>query len=334
MQPLVLVVPTLAVVASLCVVGLVFVIYDACNSSSNTKIVSLGENRLLEASGESMERSPIDRPSLRRTVTIFCLRYVRGLLETCSSYMLMPCTFVFVLNVQTSAFAQTDSSDRAMIVMIPVTMLLFRTLVIRQRVINLTLSDQKLLCVSSACSCAIAVVLSVSFNQSQSSPSLASNTSPQYTVLALLVFQLLVLTFIRLKATEVSFFDDTDWPWSNTSSRALPDVFSFRELRVRLVMGSISRVSSTFVIAVAKFLLLNYMILSQMIMVSVGLASSRPSSSLSIETSSILIGTIPLITSGVMLLYNMVKFTKFVFEKCSRNLGQKTLRRSDRDSLY
>ena len=248
--------------------------------------------------------------------------------------MLMPCTFVFVLNVQTSAFAQTDSSDRAMIVMIPVTMLLFRTLVIRQRVINLTLSDQKLLCVSSACSCAIAVVLSVSFNQSQSSPSLASNTSPQYPVLALLVFQLLVLTFIRLKATEVSFFDDTDWPWSNTSSRALPDVFSFRELRVRLVMGSISRVSSTFVIAVAKFLLLNYMILSQMIVVSIGLASSRPSSSLSIETSSILIGTIPLITSGVMLLYNMVKFTKFVFEKCSRKLGQKTLRRSDRDSLY
>ena len=71
-----------------------------------------------------------------------------------------------------------------------------------------------------------------------------------------------------------------------------------------------------------------------MIMVSVGLASSRPSSSLSIETSSILIGTIPLITSGVMLLYNMVKFTKFVFEKCSRKPGQKTLRRSDRDSLY
>jgi hypothetical protein len=153
-------------------------------------------------------------------------------------------------------------------------------------------------------------------------------------VLALLAFQLLVQTFIRLKATDVSFFDNTDWPWSNSSS-AFPEVFSFRELRVRLVMGSIRRASSTFAIAVAKFLLLNYMILSQMIMVSIGLASSRPSSSLSIEVSSILIGSVPLITSGVLLLYNLAKFTKFVFEKCARKLGQKTIRRrSDRDSIY
>jgi hypothetical protein len=87
-------------------------------------------------------------------------------------------------------------------------MLLFRALVIRQRIVNVTFSDQKLLCASSACSCAIAIVLSVSFNQSQSNPTLAPNTSPQYTVLALLAFQLLVHTFIRLRATEVSFFDN------------------------------------------------------------------------------------------------------------------------------
>jgi hypothetical protein len=221
-----------------------------------------------------------------------------------------------------------------MIVMIPFIMLLFRALVIRQRIVNLTFSDQKLLCASSACSCAIAVVLSVSFNQSQPNPTLASNTSPQYTVLALLAFQLLVHTFIRLRATEVSFFDNTDWPWSKSNSRAYPEVFSFRELHLRLVMGSIRRVSCTSVIAVAKFFLLNYMTLSQMIMVSIGLASSRPSSSLSIQTSSILIGAIPLITSGVLLLYNMAKFTKFVFGKCGQKLGQKTRRRSDRDSHY
>jgi hypothetical protein len=333
-QPLVLVVPTLAVVVSLFVLGLVPVIHDAHNSSHNSKIVSPDKNRLLEGSGALSERSSSTRPLLRRTIAIFCLRYMRGFLETCSSYMLMPCTFVFVLNVRTSSFAQADSSDRAMIVMIPVFMLLFRALVIRQRVVNLTLSDQKLLCASSACSCAIAVVLSVSYNQSQSNPSFSPNTSPQYTVLALLAFQLLVHTFIRLKATDVSFFDNTDWPWSNASS-AFPEMFSFRELRVRLVMGSIRRASSTFAIAVAKFLLLNYMILSQMIMVSIGLASSRPSSSLSIETSSILIGSVPLITSGVLLLYNLAKFTKFVFKKCARKLGQKTVRRrSDRDSLY
>jgi hypothetical protein len=336
-QPLVLVVPTFGVVASLFVVGLVLVIHDAYYSSSNSKIVSPGKSCLLETSTALIERSltsSSDRPSLRKTVTMFCLRYMRGFLETCSSYMLMPCTFVFVLNVRTSSFVQADSSERAMIVMIPVIMLLFRALVIRQRIVNLTFSDQKLLCASSACSCAIAVVLSVSFNESQSNPTLAPNTSPQYTVLALLAFQLLLHTFIRMRATEVSFFDNTDWPWSKASSRAFPEVFSFSELHVRLVMGSIRRVSCTSAIAVAKFLLLNYMTLSQMTMVSIGLASSRPSSSLSIQTSSTLIGAIPLITSGVLLLYNMAKLTKFVFEKCVQKLGQKTRRRSDRDSHY
>jgi hypothetical protein len=334
MQPLVLVIPTFAVVTVLFAFGLILVIHEARNSSSASKIVSPDKNHMLEASGALNSRTSGDRPSLRSTVKFFCLQYTRGFLETCSSYMLMPCTFVFVLNIGTSSFAQAEFSDRAMMVMIPVITLLFRALVIRQRVVNLTLSDQKLLCASSACNCAIAAVLSVSFNQSQSNPSLAANTTPQYTVLALLAFQLFANTFIRLKATEVSFFDNTDWPWSTASSHVFSEVISFRELPMRLVMGSIRRASSTFAIAVAKFLLLNYMILSQMIMVSIGLASSGPSSSLSTETSSILIGTIPLITSAVLLLYNMVKFTKFVFEKCPRKLGLKTLRRSDQDSFY
>ena len=182
-QPLVLVVPTFGVVASLFVVGLVLVIHDAYYSSSNSKIVSPGKSCLLETSTALIElslTSSSDRPSLRKTVTMFCLRYMRGFLETCSSYMLMPGTFVFVLNVRTSSFVQADSFERAMIVMIPIIMLLFRALVIRQRVVNLTFSDQKLLCASSACSCAIAVVLSVSFNESQSNPTLAPNTSPQF----------------------------------------------------------------------------------------------------------------------------------------------------------
>jgi hypothetical protein len=229
-QPLVLVVPTFLpfypkpkpVVVSVFVVGLVPVIHDAYFSSRNSKIVSPGKSCLLETSSVLIERSltsSSDSPSLRKAVTMFCLRYMRSFLETCSSYMLMPFTFVFVLNVRTSSFFQADSSERAMIVMIPVIMLLFRALAIRQRIVNLTCSDQKLLCASSACSCAIAVVLSVSFNQSQSNATLAPNTCPQYTVLALLAFQLFVHTFIRLRATEVSLFDNTDWPWSKSNSR-------------------------------------------------------------------------------------------------------------------
>jgi hypothetical protein len=91
------------------------------------------------------------RSSLRRTDAALCVQYFRGLIETCSSYVIMPCTFVFVLNLRPSSFDHADSSKRAMIVALPVVMLLLRALVIRRRMVQLTAADQRQLYVGSAC---------------------------------------------------------------------------------------------------------------------------------------------------------------------------------------
>jgi len=45
-------------------------------------------------------------PRCGRLSPLFLARYSRSLIETSSAYVVMPCTFVFVLNAQPSAFAQ------------------------------------------------------------------------------------------------------------------------------------------------------------------------------------------------------------------------------------
>jgi hypothetical protein len=275
------------------------------------------EDRLLEVSSASSAAAAHGRSSLRSTVAAFLARYSRSLIETSSAYVVMPCTFVFVLNAQPSSFALAGSSDRAMIVMLPVIMLLFRALVIRQRVVQLTSADQKLLYVSSAFSCFIAVALSVPFARArQSETSFDSSTAPQGIVLALLVLQLVAQTVIRRRATEESSFDNTDWPWSPAASQASSAVFFFDQLVTRLVLGSMKRASAA--ISSAKFFLLNYAVISQMAMVISGLASARANSAPSIETSSIVIGSIPLLTSGVILLHNAAKLVWLLWRKCCR----------------
>jgi hypothetical protein len=119
------------------------------------------------------------------------LRGTRGrgsLIETSSTYVVMPCTLVFVLNARPSAFAHAGSCDRAMIGMLPVMALLLRALVICRRVAQLTSADQKLLYVSSACSCLISGALGVSFaaaaDARQSALSFESATLPQCIVCA------------------------------------------------------------------------------------------------------------------------------------------------------
>ena len=92
--------------------------------------------------------------------------------------------------------------------------------------------------------------------------------------------------------------------------------------------------SSTATIAAAKFILLNYVPLSQMAMVTAGLASSGAASSSSIEASSVVIGCIPLVTSGALLLHNMVKLVAFLRRKWCGRRGKKKAHRSDRDSFY
>ena len=146
--------------------------------------------------------------------------------------------------------------------------------------------------------------------------------------------QVIAQTAIRLKATEKSFFDNTDWPWSSASAQASSAVFTFDELATRLVLGSVKSASSTAAIAAAKFILLNHVPLSQMAMVVAGLASSSAASPPSIEASIVVIGCIPLVTSGALLLYNMLKLVVFVRQKWCGNRAQAAIRRSGRDSFY
>ena len=331
MQPSVLLVPTFVLMMCLFAACAAVAACDAYNARNIGSSVPAVQDRLLEAGAASSSAAVDRRSSLRRAITAFCVRYFRGLIETCSSYVIMPCTFVFVLNLRSSSFDQTDSSQRAMILALPVGMLLLRALVIRRRVVQLTAADQRQLYVGSACSCLIAAVLSVYFERAedvyQSSPSFASQTTPQGIVLALLAVQVIAQTVIRFKATEESFFDNTDWPWSSASAQASSAVFTFDELSKRLVLGSVKSASSTAAIAAAKFILLNYVPLSQMAMVAAGLASSGAVSPPSIETSSVVIGCIPLVTSGVLLLHNMVKLVAFLRRKWRGRRGRAVMDR-------
>jgi hypothetical protein len=133
-------------------------------------------------------------------------------------------------------------------------------------------------------------------------------------------------TAIRLKATEESFFDNTDWPWSSASAQASSAGFTFDQLATRLVLGSVKSASST----AAKFILLNHVPLSQMAMVVAGLASSGAASPPSIKASSVIIGCIPLVTSAALLLHNVVKFVAFLRRKWCGRREQADGRRSSR----
>jgi hypothetical protein len=318
-QPIVLVVPTFLFVC--CLLSLVLIVV-AVDFYKSRNLATPIQDSLLGSSSLSNDLASDGRFSLRNTITASCVRYFRGFIETCSSYVLMPCTFVFVLNVRPSSFGQADSSGRAMIVMLPVVTLLLRAVVICRRVVQLTSADQKLLFIGSVCSCLVAAALSVYFDRAkdtrQSAPFFASDTSPQYIVLALLVAQVIAQTVVRYRATEASIYDNDDWPWSPANLHASSAVLTFDELATRLVIGSIKRSTSAAAITSAKFFLLNYVAISQMAMVIAGLAFARATSAFSIEASSIVIGTLPLITSGVLLLHNATKLAKLLWRKFCR----------------
>jgi hypothetical protein len=335
-RPSVLVLPTFLLI--ICLLSLVFVVV-VVDVYKSRNLASPIQDSLLGSGSASGAVAADGRFSLRHAIAAACVRYFRGLIETCSSYVLMPCTFVLVLNVRPSSFDQANSSDRAMIAMLPVLALLLRALVIRQRVVRLTAADQKLLFIGSVCSCLIAAALSVYFDRAgqdarQSAPLFGSDTSPQYIVLALLVGQIIAQTVVRLRASEESIYDNVDWPWSPANSHASSAVFAFDELKTRLVVGSIKRSSSAAAITAAKFFMLNYVAISQMAMVTAGLASARATSALGIETSSVVIGSIPLITSAVLLLHNATKLVKLLWRKFCRRQMETGPRRSSNDSIY
>ncbi len=57
-------------------------------------------------------------------------------------------------------------------------------------------------------------------------------------MLVLLVVQIMAQTFVRVRATDASIFDDMDW----SEHFPAPSVqFSFGELEARLFMGSVGR---------------------------------------------------------------------------------------------
>jgi hypothetical protein len=128
------------------------------------------------------------------------------------------------MNVRPSSFAQAGSSDRFMIFMLPFMTLLFRALVIRQRIVELTTTDQKQLFTSSLCNFLIAVVLSAFFEKvgeaRQENPSFHSEITPQCIVFALLVAQIVTQTTIRRRSTEASIYDNVNWLWSPATLQA------------------------------------------------------------------------------------------------------------------
>ena len=99
-------------------------------------------------------------------------------------------------------------------------------------------------------------------------------------------------------------------------------------------MGSIKSASSNAAVAGAKFFLLNYVVISQMAMVVAGLASARANSAASVESSSVVVGSIPLVTSCALLLHNAAKLAKLVWRKCCRRQEQADRRRRSRGSFY
>ena len=332
LQPVALVVPTFALLSLLFALGSAVMIYDACHSRHSGRVSSSVRDRLLDTSVASTAAPCC--PSSWRKITAFCVRYFRSLIETCSSYVLIPCTFVFMMNLETSSFNRADSSERAMIVALPVVMLLFRALAIRQRVVDMTKADQKQLLASSVCSCFVAAVFGLYFNRAKdarlSASSFASETAPQYICLAVLAVQLVVQTTIRLTAVEASIFDETNWPWS--SSR-FPT--SIAKSSVPVTTRSPEIASTGIVMVIAKFLLLNYITLSQIAMVAVGLITGASSSSLDDNSSGTVIGVIPLVSSGILLLHNLVKFLSFLRQKLRFGKRKTTdFDVQDRDSLY
>jgi hypothetical protein len=93
--------------------------------------------------------------------------------------------------------------------------------------------------------------------------------------------------------------------------------------------------SSTAAIVAAKFILLNHVPLTLMVMVVVGLASSGALSPPSVEASFQSRHRLhSLVTSGTLLLHNMVKLVAVLRQKWCRTQEQEDARHGGRDRFY
>jgi hypothetical protein len=229
--------------------------------------------------------------------------------------------FVFVLNAWPSSFVEAGVWDRVMTVMRPVLALYFRAFVILKRFVDLTGDDQKQLFASSTCYCCIAITLGAFFMLNRdalyanpNSP-FPSHVLPQCIVLALLIVQLIAHTIIRHKSTTPSALATVQLPWrvvvpgyesSGTSSRVAVRMMRF--IRCAVTMSA------------AEFLIANYLVLSQIAMVTAGLISSFApwSSGPRRYAASVAMGSIPLIISGVLLLRTAARCMGCVLRACCR----------------
>ena len=313
LQPLVTLMPTFALLSSLAIVTSVS--HALIRRTSAAPPVS-AEDRLLAADCEQAIAAERRFATLQQKVVNVGIEHYRNFIESCSSYVIAPAMFVFVLNAWPSVFSSAEMWDRVMIVILSIIALMFQSFVVFKRFVRVTGSDQRLMLVNSTCYCCIATTLSVFFMLNGEERSANSNTTfssdprPQYIVLVLLSVQLIVQMFIRSKAKEPFIFYNITLPWHLHSSTQEP-AYSPSD--------SCSHTTRyPFTASAVEFVIANYLVLSQITMVAAGLMSTFApfSSGPRSHEASITIGSIPLFISGVLLLRAVLHFTIFVWRTC------------------
>ena len=86
-------------------------------------------------------------------------------------------------------------------------------------------------------------------------------------------------------------------------------------MSVRLVQSSLQNLFATSVTSAAKFVLMNYLSLSQIMILLAGLTSSSETSISKIEAAAIAIGVIPPVNSGLLLLHSVLKMAVWLWRK-------------------
>jgi hypothetical protein len=312
-EPSFMVEPMFALICVLAAVTSVLIIFDAFKAQ---KLILAG---IQESNVTPVDANAIQRASMQQRIALICIRCARSLIETSTSYVLMPAMFVCVLNVTPSEFTKAGALQQFMTVSTLVIAPVLRTIVIYKRFVNMTDSDQKQLHVTSACTCLISIVLGLSFVKSRQNyhadELFASDTLSQLIVLAFLMFQLASHSIIRLRASQASVMDNINMPWYNADGKEFSQKISFEELRIRLVQSSFRKLFLSSVAFGAKFVLMNYLTLSQIMMVLAGLITSIEKSISKIEAAAITIGVIPLVNSGLLLSHSVSKMAKWLWRK-------------------
>jgi hypothetical protein len=158
LQPLATLMPTFALSSSLAIVTLVS--HALIRRTSAAALVSAAD-RLVASDSEQAVAAERRFATLQQKEVSVGIEHYRNFIESCSSYVIMPVTFVFALNARPSAFSSAEMWDRVMIVTLPNIALVFRLFVLFKRVVRVTGSDQRPMLVNSTCYCCVATTLSV-----------------------------------------------------------------------------------------------------------------------------------------------------------------------------